>query len=65
VHATVETKVDNQIEMHFRNGLPVTAIVLKTVAGPQRVSDENIKHTREGFVLQHTTVEHVRYKSRF
>ena len=66
----MQTRADIQVQTHFQNGLPVTGTVHRTVAaGPQRVSDKNVEHTREVFVLQHTTVEkglqHVRYKFRF
>ena len=53
----METNSDIQVERHFHNGLLVTGIVHKTVAGPQHVSDENIEHIREVFVLQHTIVK--------
>jgi len=57
VHADVYGKKSYiQVERHNQNSFLVTAIVHKTVAGPQHVSDENIEHIREVFVLQHTTV---------
>jgi hypothetical protein len=53
----MEKNSEIQVERQRQNGLLVTGIVHKTVACPQHVSDENIEHIREVFVLHHTTVE--------